>query len=329
MDTIGPRMVLKKSGIESNRPQISVIVPITKMSGRLKDLTGWIPEAIDLGFQIVLVHDVQDHSTKSELQNLLNAHNGPQVELLEGQFGNPGSARNAGMKLARGRWITFWDADDSPKPSKYLDAILETDSRNIKVIIGGFEVINQKTGESIRISRPPINQDRSIEYFAKDPGIWRCIFDTDLVKSTQFSQARMGEDIGFLSEVTTLEPALKFVEEVLYRYHSNVDGQLTQTANFVEEMSKTLVELERLMKIKGKHQKFRTIVYSKSALALIRKSKGLGRFKFILQFLKTLVMNFKLSHQIVFQTTGLIFTEYMDAITNYCDVLRKRNRQRF
>jgi glycosyltransferase involved in cell wall biosynthesis len=101
-------------------PKLSIVVPIKNMNGKLKNLNSWIDEALLLNCEVILVEDISNQMFTSELDQLVALRTHGNLKRVSGQFGNPGSARNAGKEIARGEWITFWDSDDVGFPERAL-----------------------------------------------------------------------------------------------------------------------------------------------------------------------------------------------------------------
>ena len=99
---------------------LTAIIPIGRTGGNLDLLYSWLPEASNFSLKIIMVHDVLDHETGPLLKQLFEEFKELNLTLIEGLYGNPGQARNAGLELASTHWIAFWDHDDKPVLNLYL-----------------------------------------------------------------------------------------------------------------------------------------------------------------------------------------------------------------
>ena len=69
---------------------LSVIVPISKMAGKLGSLKSWVKEAIKNDVQVILVHDYRDQETSDELSEFVRQVDSYAIAFIEGKFGAPG-----------------------------------------------------------------------------------------------------------------------------------------------------------------------------------------------------------------------------------------------
>jgi len=89
---------------------LSIIIP---HKNNLDTLAKLIPTLlVNEGFEVIIIDDHSDSSTKESLYKSYAEH--PQIKLLENttDIFSAGKARNIGLKVATGDWITFVDADD-------------------------------------------------------------------------------------------------------------------------------------------------------------------------------------------------------------------------
>lgn len=90
--------------------KISVIIPVYNAKNHIKTCFDSLFKQSDTNFQIICVND---GSTDNSL-NILNeyAKNDCRIKVVSQKNEGPGSARNEGLKYARGEYILFLDIDD-------------------------------------------------------------------------------------------------------------------------------------------------------------------------------------------------------------------------
>jgi glycosyltransferase involved in cell wall biosynthesis len=184
------------------------------MSGQLQKLESWIRELDSSlsSYEVLIIHDISDPRTQRELIEL-HAHQPSWNLTIEAQiFGGPGAARNRGLELARGKWVTFWDSDDCPRVQGLVDMIYKAEKHNYDLVIGKFEIFDETTGKIQKI------ETRDLADVAINPGIWRFLFKGDLVRSFRFPSLYMGEDQVFLLQVLDGASNLKIINTVVYEY---------------------------------------------------------------------------------------------------------------
>lgn len=216
---------------------LSVIVPITKMAGKLDFLESWLPEAIKANLQVVLVHDIQDTDTSGEIQQLAHANPSVHLHLIEGHFGSPGATRNQGIKEVAGEWVAFWDSDDQPSVENFLEMVRLAEGEKADVAIGDFLRQVHPIVESDYMTRArPINLDTVY----RDPGLWRFAFRATKLNGLIFKDFLIGEDLIFLLESAYFSKKIFFFEKIVYRYSVNLPGQATSSFRALNDYSRTL-----------------------------------------------------------------------------------------
>jgi len=212
---------------------LSAIIPLTKMAGRLDNLESCFSECTNLPIGLVLVHDMQDDATSSELKSLILAHSHLDVTLIQGNYGSPGAARNAGLEKPLAPWTIFWDSDDLPKPKIVIEAILKA-ATNSELIIGNFSTFSSNGINSLK-------HFGQLENIVMNPGLWRIIIKSDLLRETRFCHSRMGEDQLFLLDLAPDSRAIHFSNDIFYEYYLGNPLQLTSVQRHVDEVEETLI----------------------------------------------------------------------------------------
>jgi len=214
------------SMIDKRKYELSIIVPVTKMHGRLDNFEKMVEDISNRSIQLIVVHDIDDDKTGRELQLILK--NNTNTKLIEGNYGSAGGARNAGLELADSEWIGFWDSDDIPEVEQCLDLVAKIKKEQNLVGYGKFEKISTipnklQKPKDYRNFVGTINSIGPI----KNPGIWRWIFASEVLKNTRFPNLKIGEDICFLFSILQKVDKISTTNKVVYKYF--VDNPLQST----------------------------------------------------------------------------------------------------
>jgi len=207
--------------------QLSVIVPVTKMHGRLDNFKKMVEDISHHSIQLIVVHDIGDNKTGHELQMILE--NNTNTKLIEGNYGSAGDARNAGLELADADWIGFWDSDDKPEVKQCLDLLAKIKKEQNLVGYGNFSKIST-TSNKLQKSNNSLNAEGAINSMKlfKNPGIWRWIFASEVLKNTRFPNLKLGEDVCFLFSTLQKVEKITTSNQVIYKYYVGDPLQSTE-----------------------------------------------------------------------------------------------------
>lgn len=91
-------------------PEISIIVPIYKVEPYIRKCVDSILAQTFTDFELILVDDGSPDSCGEICDNYAKAD--PRITVIHKENGGLSSARNAGIKIAKGKYIGFVDSDD-------------------------------------------------------------------------------------------------------------------------------------------------------------------------------------------------------------------------
>lgn len=120
-------------------PLISVIVPIYKVEDYMDECVTSILAQTYSNLEIILVDDGSPDSCPQKCDVL--AKKDARIRVIHKENGGLSSARNAGVKIATGQYISFVDSDDVIEEHMY------------EVLIKGFSMTNNVAITSIRMKR--------------------------------------------------------------------------------------------------------------------------------------------------------------------------------
>jgi len=248
---------------------LTAVVPIFQMAGKLQNLKSWVHQVDGLDLKVILVEDGCDPDTLFELKELLNSLNSEKFHLISGNYGSPGAARNAGLELIQDGWVTFWDSDDRPEPSLYIEMARMSELKNARVGVGLYKNIKNSTETDELLNGI---SGFSIFEIALNPGIWRWVFHRNKIGSTRFNELRMGEDQLFLMELEPFSESISYTHEVVYKYFTNVDGQLTKSPKSVSDLIEVLPISSKLIKNRtGQQDKFNKLLFSRQIVTILKR----------------------------------------------------------
>ena len=124
------------------RDILSVIIPITRMAGRLTNLEKTFEDCRQEKVEFVLVHDEQDSVTHIEILALLSKFRDMNIKLYRKTFNSPGLARNYGVEHSTGSWFCFADSDDLPHIANLIRTTRCAQSSGVKIGVGNMLVVN-------------------------------------------------------------------------------------------------------------------------------------------------------------------------------------------
>jgi hypothetical protein len=214
---------------------VSIICPVRNMSGRLQKLEKWIHELSENPqVEVVVVHDCSDDSTEAELKSICKKYQS--IILIQGSYGNPGSARNAGLKICTGNWVSFWDCDDQPNTNEFLGLIGQIELINPEIGFGRYRILNENSGLVTEAPFWASAKEKNLNIVALNPGIWRIIFLRELLDGMFFKPLRMAEDQIFISEAIVKATELKFFDNIVYTYFTGSEHHLTKDSKALQDL---------------------------------------------------------------------------------------------
>ncbi len=245
---------------------LSVVTPITKMAGKLQKLESWVGKAVDLDIQVILVHDFQEQETQDQLNQMVQQFASEKLILIQGKYGSAGIARNAGIQVAQGTWIAFWDSDDLPELEIVIQTISTDLQRDYDCAVFSFFAINELSASKKwrRLGNDPLLE------VALTPGIWRFLFRKVSLSGIHFHNYRIGEDQSFLGLYNLSARKVFFKDIPIYNYFFG--GQNHQTKNRAAriDMVQVLKFTSKEIRNSAKNSRFLELQFARQSLTCFK-----------------------------------------------------------
>jgi len=250
-------------------PLATVVVPVKNMSGRVKNMSSWLEEAEDFSIEIIFVDDDSTDSTFNELAELKQYFDSLKIQVINGVFSGPGGARNAGLSLAQGQWVVFWDSDDIPYPKAFFEMIKVATRRELDFAVGNWiESPNNNFQQvTLKIATHGNNLRELIEY----PGIWRWAFRRSAIGDARFPQILLGEDLIFLSKLQIRLSRVYRCRELVYSYSTGDESQLTSDKSIRRNSAALFQYLKSRDFLYGKVTFFGALLKTKLLVSTIKR----------------------------------------------------------
>jgi len=250
-------------------PILSIVVPVFTTKERFALSRDFFSECGQYSTEFIFVLT----SKHCDEDFIVNATRKNKKKIIRSLDSDPGSARNEGIKQASGEWIVFWDPDDKPNISEVMELISKATDEKFRIIVGQYETENE-SGGLISESRMQMHLDSN---FARNTGLWRCIFKTDLASSVYFPSLRMAEDQIYLCEFDLDSLGILFSNRVTYRYIKYRSGQLTKSKKALQDIPSAIAITKRIIDEKGRTN-FRLICIYSQVITGLRRGSFLTKF---------------------------------------------------
>lgn len=130
---LGEGIPLTPAGADSAM-QVSIILPVYNCAAFLPSaLTSLLAER-DIRLELIAVNDGSTDNSLALLREA--AQRDERVIVLDQPNQGPAAARNAALKVARGEWVTFVDADDWVAPGTYREWHRQACASDLDALIG-------------------------------------------------------------------------------------------------------------------------------------------------------------------------------------------------
>lgn len=232
---------------EIEKFKVSVVIPITRMAGRLTHLTNTFENCSSrTGIEFILVHDEQDKETQNEIENLQLRFYNLDIQIYTKTFFSPGLARNYGLTKITGSWFCFSDSDDLPQIVNILGAAQKADEMGAEIAIGNLLVVNGPHERLIESNRKTSWNRKDIAALALNPGFTRFVFKSSVFRHVQFPHIKMGEDQVYLARTNFFDYKIFSSDLLLYKYFLDVPNQATKNNSSLRELYLALHLMDNL-----------------------------------------------------------------------------------
>lgn len=212
---------------------LSIIIPIYNVEDTLRRcLDSVLLQGVD-DCQIILVDDGSTDNSGKIAEEYSCKHEN--VILLRKANGGLSDARNYGLTLSTGKYITFVDSDDEVEVNTYK-LLLEILHAHPEYDILEYPVLQRPECTDKTLFEPGNNVFQNPLDWLSYKGcehcwVWNKIYKRNLLEYTRFPVGKKYEDIYFTASIIAQHPIIATINDGLYIYHFNSNGIVANGKN--------------------------------------------------------------------------------------------------
>lgn len=267
-------------------PLISIVVPVYKVEKYLSRCIDSILAQTYKNFELILVDDGSPDNCGTICDEYANKDS--RIKVIHQKNSGAVTARNEGLKIAKGKYFGFVDSDDYIMPQMYekmyeciqsggyeivwCDVIIELSDRQFISKLNASENPSELLGELLRGEYPGWMWNKLISFDFYN----RCEIFQD-------SSCSMMEDVLVMTQLLSYMPKLKHVKKAFYVYNKTNENAMT-TGNVYLKAMQNINHIELFLKSRNSFKQYEqefSYFAMKSKICLLNAGKfNLARKQF-------------------------------------------------
>ena len=222
----------------SKTPKISIIVPVYNVSAYIERCVSSLLCQTLSSLEIIFIDDGSVDDSVSKIRSLIK--NKPKnkflVRIIRQKNQGLSSARNAGIKIAQGDYLSFVDSDDAISPNFCEVTYQKAQASKADLVIADFQTCYQgcyvnyprkSVAELIKQAEDKKKRLKLIFLSHIDLLAWGKLYKKELFVSKFFAKGRYHEDLILIPEIIMDAESIAFICDANYFYYKRVDSITT------------------------------------------------------------------------------------------------------
>lgn len=279
-------------------PQISVIVPVYNVERYLPRCINSILNQTFPDFELILVDDGSSDNCPFLCDEFQSKDK--RVKTIHKQNGGLSSARNAGIELAEGEYISFIDSDDWIESNMLQELYELAVSNKADVVECAFQRVEEDELPQKLCNNTPHISERSGEFAimalylgeGATPVVWNKLYKRQIFNKLRFPVGMNYEDSYLMPQIVYAANKVVYTTYVGYYYFQRC-GSITKSEFSVKNTDKILA-YEGVRYFLLKNGLYRALAYNDATLAfvMIKTIEKLKKSKLDDELAKTLQKDF-------------------------------------
>lgn len=212
-------------------PTLTVIVPVYKVELYIRRCIDSILKQEYVDFELILVDDGSPDKSGEICDEY--AIKDCRIKVIHQKNGGLSAARNSGIDIAKGEYITFIDSDDYIHPKMFSTMIYNMEKFDAQISICSL-LRTTKDSENTKISfeYKTLSNIESLKILHSQISFitaWGKIYKTDLFQGVRFPEKKYHEDEFTTYKLFYNSKKIIYTEDKLYFYYTNPES-ITQSS---------------------------------------------------------------------------------------------------
>lgn len=219
---------------------ISIIIPVYNCEKYISTCLSSIASQTYKNFELLLINDCSTDNTFNIINEYLDEHPINNVNIVTlGQNSGQSTARNMGIRHAKGEYILFMDSDDSISSDCLELMVNKMEEDNVDIVIG--ENIIQKDDDSkyitVDIEKDYIyGNDKILSLFVNNKWynpVWNKLIKKEIITKNElfFKDGLIFEDELWSFMLATKVNSMSVIRKPLYTYNIRPNSTMTSNKN--------------------------------------------------------------------------------------------------
>ena len=206
---------------------VSIIIPIYNVEKYLEQCIKSLINQTYRNLEIILINDGSTDKSTKICEKYKNQDN--RIVFINKKNGGSASAKNEGLKIAKGDYITFVDSDDFIEPDMIEYMVNTIKKYNSDIIQCSFTNLYKNTErfKQDKIVEQKISSKDFLELFLKkwDSSLfWNKLFKREVIENVFFKEGRCIDDEFFTYKCVINSKSIVTSNKIVYNYRMRKSG---------------------------------------------------------------------------------------------------------
>lgn len=221
--------------MSNSKKLISIIVPVYKVEKYLRRCIESILSQTYKNFELILIDDGSPDGCPSICDEYASLHEN--IKVIHKENGGVSAARNSGIEIARGKYITFIDSDDFVHESFLKVLKTNLDFHNVSISMCSYIRVNDFSHTIVSDENvvSVFNDLEAMDMLLDDQSKcapWGKLYDMHLFNNLHFPEGKIMEDMFVMPILFEKAKFLSMSSQELYFYNQEGESITRSTFNY-------------------------------------------------------------------------------------------------